>query len=613
MRAGGALLVAAGASFLARPSLLANRFEPPGIATGFASAAPDLAFGIAVSLFVFGLAALACSSTSKSSGHVRTWPWLIASIASYIALCFPLAEWMIDDAAITFAYSENLVRGFGLRLHPSLPPEEGYSNTLWMLWLAALRALGVAIPAAAKVSCLALGVLTFVLVHMSIRKLRDSSLAATAGSDANLPIDDRSAAPFLVANAVLLGAPYLVWSASGLEHGLQALTMLIAAVAPQLSTWPRTVTAAALSALVLVRPEAPLIVATCFAVRVGHSIPGRGLLVATRSNLMVALVPAICWAGLIGFRLAYFGDPLPNPFYVKATDATFTRVLNLFGGGWGYVLSWAFGSGILVVLPIVVGACKRPIPLPIALGAAMSAAHLSFVLYAAGDWMGCWRFISPIIPMLAVIVGWAYLPERHFEGGPAKPGESRGGRRVVVALTLVVLALGTTKQYLAFASAPTTPYLVVKDIGERFVELGKRLGLNEPILAHHDAGGTSYGARIRLLDLGGLGNRTIAKHWKDADFISNYVLHEVAPDFVFGVAHNFAAGRSLFWQRPEFEENYVRVEFPGLPYMSSDLSHVKRALLDGKNLPPGIELVRNGQVISKVIVHFDAPGLGRPD
>jgi hypothetical protein len=552
-----------------------------------ATAAPALAVGIGVAFMAYGVASLL--NLALTSQRQRLWVWITATCTAYLALCATLSNWMIDDAAITFAYSENLVRGFGLRLHPALAPEEGYSNTLWMLWLAALRALGVPITIGAKVSCLAIGVLTCVAVHFGATRL----LQATETADTQ-PTASTERTTALVAAMVLCGAPYLVWSASGLEHGLQALAILVAAIAPLFWTHHLAATSIALCALVLVRPEAPLLVATCFGVHVFYALPRVGWLGAIRSNLLVALIPAVVWAGLIAFRLAYFGDPLPNPFYAKASDATFARVLNVVGGSWGYVLSWAFGSGFLIVIPPLARAIRRPVPLPIALILGLVASHLTFVLYAAGDWMGCWRFISPIIPALAVLVAWAY----HAPVVRANPG----GSTLAAGLTMAFLALGTTTQYLAFAAGPTTPYLVVTSVGQHFVDLAARLGVKEPKLAHHDAGGTSYLARIHLIDLGGLGNRAIAKHWDDPEFIAQYVLHEEAPDFIFGASQLFAAGRSLFWQRPEFDTLYVRLEFLNTPVMSSDLCHIKRSIVNEQALPPGISVERTNGVVSKVIV-----------
>jgi hypothetical protein len=591
----GGLSTGLGLVLLVWPTFLAERFKHAVDASDSLTASLDLSFGAAVGLTTFGL--IHMIPLRAVSRKVLWWLLVAASCVTYLALVRVLANWMIDDAAITFAYSENLVRYHKITLHPNLPVEEGYSNTLWMLWLAAARALGLGIPAVAKVSCTVLGLVTIGLVHWAVWRQAETERDASADE---LPARATDALLVLIPTLILFAAPYLVWSVSGLEHTLQALCILIAATAPLFTARWWIPTAVALSAFVLVRPEAPLVVASCFAVHVAYAKRTRSWWDAAVASLGVAVIPAVAWFLLIGFRLSYFGDALPNPFYVKASDATFLRLINLVGGGWEYVMLWVYGSGILVTLPFLARALLGVVPLPVALGLGMLVAHLAFVIYAMGDWMGCWRFMSPVLPTLAFVVAWAYRGQAAIS---AREGHaSTFATRVVTWVTLCALCWGGTKQYIAFAGNPTTPYLVVAHVGERFVELGERLGLRDPILAHHDAGGTSYKARIQLLDLGGLGNRPIAKHWHDPEFIAHYVLEDVAPDFVFGVANNFAAGTIRLAKRPEFLARYVPVRFAGDPLMRSDLCHIKRSLVESPQLPPGITVERKDGVVSNVLV-----------
>ncbi len=170
-------------------------------------------------------------------------------------------------------------------------------------------------------------------------------------------------------------------------------------------------------------------------------------------------------------------------------------------------------------------------------------------------------------------------------------------------LAIAVLSVSSAKQVLAFLVQPTTPFATVASIGAHFEKLGRELGLGEPVLAHHDAGGTSYASRIRLLDLGGLGNRTIAKHRRDGAFLRRYILDEVRPDSVFGVANNFAAGTSRFWATPEFADRYLPIEFPNASEMHSDLCHVRRSLVEKTPLPANLHLVRDAGSVVKVVVN----------
>lgn len=593
---GGALTVGLGLAFVVRPGLLAARFKAPLVVEGdLFTIGQGLSVAIGIALIAFGLVPLLRQLLRIPASS----PWLpiAATVVAYLALAHPLANWLVDDAAITFAYSENLVRGYGLTLHPSLAPEEGYSNTSWMLWLAGLRVLGFDLPGAAKVSCLFIGALTCAIVHLSALKLQRSADGSGEGA--------ASGYRWLVPALGLLGAPYLVWSVSGLEHALQALVIVCAAVSPLFLRRPQLASALSLAMLVLTRPEAPLFVAICFGIYVAYERAERGWLGAVKSSLVVAALPAVVWIGLTVFRVAYFGDPMSNPYYAKAGDATVARLFNVVGGGWDYVLTWAFGSGVLVTLPAIARRFSRPVHVAVALALGQIATQFAFAIYALGDKMGCWRFVSPALPALAFVFAWALtdVPQPEPKAQTTASWRDWVGGRVLLGVSLLLLGLGATKQYLVFLAQPTTPYATVAAVGEHFAELGRRLGLKDPILAHHDAGGTSYKARIHLLDLAGLGTRAIAKHIKDAPFLSNYILNEVPPDFVFGVANDFAAGNSLFWQRPEFNERYVRLEFANDAKMNPGLCHIKRSLVAQGPLPPGVSVVQDNGVITKVVVN----------
>jgi hypothetical protein len=373
--------------------------------------------------------------------------------------------------------------------------------------------------------------------------------------------------------ALLFGAPMVSWSASGLEHPLQALLLLVVAIAPLIG--PRYVWTQAMcfGALMLLRPETPLLLAAVGAALVLHayfdgSVPlGRRLL----SLWPLAVVPTLVFAALLAFRLQYFGDALPNPYYAKASSANFARVLNFVGGGWDYLYSWLAGSAAVMSLPFVLAIDWRKAPLPVWLGCAVVLGQTGFVLFAGGDFMGCWRFVSPMLPALALVVGY---------GLPSLLGAlSAVPRASITALMAGVLILGTIKQFDVFALAPTASYEMIAKIALEFRHLGDRLGIEEPRVAHHDAGGTTYAARLDLVDLAGLGDRTIAKHLTDGDFLADYLFNKKRPDIIFGSDDNFAAA-SGFHLRPGFKENYVPLRWRDRPYMYAPLSHLRRDLAD---------------------------------
>ena len=124
---------------------------------------------------------------------------------------------------------------------------------------------------------------------------------------------------------------------------------------------------------------------------------------------------------------------------------------------------------------------------------------------------------------------------------------------------------------------------VVARIAQTFVDVGHRLGVAHPSLAHHDAGGSSYETDVELVDLAGLVDRSIAKHMSDK-----------RPTFIFGAAgatSAFATNQTKFFLMPEFSAQYVAIRFPGRPFMAADLCHVRRDLI---HTVPGIRQVGEG-------------------
>jgi hypothetical protein len=560
----------AGAALWLRPTLLAGRFH---------GAERDAALALAP---WFGLSLLAASIVAAcwrllGSDEARLRAQCALAVLVYVPITLGFADWHIDDAAITYAYSENLVRGFGLVLHPHHAPEEAYSNTLWMLALAGMRALGMDVARAAKLLGTAVASFVMVLSLLTVRRMLGRPLRGAA---------------FAVLLSAQLTAPFLIWSISGLEHGLQA-ALLLGYVYIAAHSGPASRTAGALigAMLVLVRPEAPLLIfafTLCLALEAWRA---RGQLRDVLRVWPVAVIPALTLAGLLVFRALYFGDLLPNPYYAKAAEhASFIRLLNPLSEGYRYLASWlASGAGFLLLVPPLL-LLERDYTRPVQVALAMLGAQLAFVVYAGGDWMGHWRFLCATVPLFALLC--AYGMERAF-------AERRTLATRYAGLTLIALWMCNVPLLVGFRSHPTTPYAEVSAVGNSFVALAARLGIAQPLLAHHDAGGTSYRARIDLLDLGGLGTRIVAKHFGDPAFLRHYILEQRKPDFVFGTTQQFAAGYSRFHETPAFLRDYVRLDFPDQKHMQADLCHVRR---DRLREVPGVQVAHDADGTSRVVV-----------
>jgi hypothetical protein len=563
--------LALGVLALAAPHWIAERFASID-APGFRSAALAVVRCIGGACIVGAAALVASLFWSPTSTPACIVGGSLIAGGVYLCLTFALNGWLVDDAAITFSYSENLATGHGLVLHPGHAPEEAYSNTLWLLILAAIRAVGIPIPGTAKILSLVAAVLTLhfawdVAVRVAGRRV--------------------GWATFLLWLALSSTEPFLIWSVSGLEHSLEGLLLVLmvrSIVRDDTAVWPCAWSGAA---LVLLRPEAPLLLGG-FALALAHSRWSKTRAWADVRRLWpLVLLPFASLVALVAFRVSYFGDPLPNPYYAKASDSSWFSVLNPVGGGWSYTLDWLRSDAVLCVLPLWWLVRWRDVPAGVRTAVGLVAGQVAFVLYARGDWMTHWRFLCVAVPLLAIVTVWvaARLESQH----PAIPWA------LATTAASALVAISTLVHYVEFTVSPETPYEHVAHVGGRFADAGHRMGIAEPTLAHHDAGGTSFRSVIDLIDLGGLGDRAIAKHMRDRTFIQDYLFVRKRPDFIFGSMRFGAAKWTRFQDSEAFHSQYVPIMWADDPMMVSGLSHVRR---DRVREAPGIEVVReHGEIV----------------
>ena len=395
-----------------------------------------------------------------------------------VMLGLHLRDWWIDDAGITFAYSRSLAEGLGLVAQPWLPPEEGYSSSAWMLLLALSARLGADIPMTAKVLGIGFSALSIVICALILLRETRSPLA------------------ILICGIGIACGPTVTWAASGQEHALQGLLLLAVVLCAYLFENWRWPAAVILSILVLTRPEAPIIVIGVFIAAVFLTWRRRGPLV-NAADLALALIPFLTFLTLMAFRLLYFGDPLPNPFYAKSSSAGFAGLLNPLGGGWAYILSGLRDTALLFVLALAFALRPRRFAPWVIVAMAILISHTVFVVWAKGDWMGQYRFLMPVLPIALLIASSGLRDLPSF------------GLRMGFGVAAVLIVTHTTiLQLAAYKASPTTPMAAVTDVGNRFRALADRLEIETPMLAHHDAGGIAYHRMVRLVDLGGLINRS---------------------------------------------------------------------------------------------------------
>ncbi|WP_306333511.1 hypothetical protein [Streptomyces sp. KL118A] len=444
-----------------------------------------------------------------------------------------LGQWVVDDAAITFAYARSIDEGLGPVQQAGAAPVEGYSNPAWLALLVAGRRLGlfdhravfgvpdlILYPKALGLLC-ALGIL--VAVACAARRLVARSWLVTAAA------------------GVLLGAnvSFVAWTFSGLENPLYACVatvlaaVLVRAVAAGNLLGGGTAAASGLLALVaaLTRPDGAVL-AGVYPLLLLLTARGGPVGPRVRAAALGTAAFAVPYALFLGWRLAVFGRLVPNTAVAKAQEVPDAE---LFTRTTGELLTFAGWPAVLVATALVAVALTRHGMPRTALAAVVLPLALTLCAYGVlePDWMGMHRFATPVWPLgaLALALAAVGLAER---GGP----RPRAAVAVALSATLLLSWSAQREAAAAFRAKPTLPMcLVVNRDGVVFNEYADRLGIEDGSVLLPSLGGTLLTSGLTVYDLAGLTEPRIADALAagDAEGLRTYAFRELRPTFVHAV------------------------------------------------------------------------------
>jgi len=322
--------------------------------------------------------------TGERANAGRLWNGLAPALGLAALACFLFENRSVgpqfDDAYISYRYARNLVEGSGLVFNPG-EYVEGFSNFLSTLLVAA----GMGIGFTAKTAGHLLGVVggcgtllaTWSIARAGLRP--EQSLWAA------------------VAVWIVLASPdFARWASSGMETLL--FTAAVAAAFAAQVRGRRGWAAFAAVLANLIRPEGALVAAAVF------GFP----LLETRFRDIRAWIGPLAWAAVLialtVFRIAYYGDPLPNTFYAKV-GGVFYDVSAVFAA------FFLLGNAGLCALPAItaVSSDRRLWP--------TAAFVVAMLAYGVSIGSGA-RYLLPVLPLLAAlgVCGAAKLFDRSVLG-----------------------------------------------------------------------------------------------------------------------------------------------------------------------------------------------------
>lgn len=387
--------------------------------------------------------------------------WLAPAAGAAAVVGTGLAAWpyTVDDAFVSARYARRIARGLGYTFVDG-PPTDGVTGPLGL------------VP----------GLLGELLAGDPILGAKAAGLAAAAAAAAWAVHRAARAAPaegWVAAGLIALWPLLGIWAVAGLETGLATLACTAVGLGVVNATgespgrgdlWVGAGTAA----LAWLRPEA----APACLVALALVTRSRGR--ASAPALALAAAGAL---GVLAFRLAMFGSPLPLSASAKPPDLAHGLEYTARAG--------LVVLGVLGALPAFLAARE---PGPRRALVAVLVAHVAAVILAGGDWMPGFRLFVPWLPALAFTM--------------AAPIASPDRRRWIgVALFVGAAAVPALAGGLALVNA--------RDAGATRARDGRALaswleGRYERV-AMVDVGYVPYTAELDVVDLGGITDPTIGR------------------------------------------------------------------------------------------------------
>ncbi|HEU4891915.1 MAG TPA: hypothetical protein VFT47_10215 [Vicinamibacterales bacterium] len=341
---------------------------------------------------------------------------------------------LFDDAMVSMRYARNLAEGYGLVWNPGGERVEGYTNPLWVLYMALLHRL----PVPASKTSLLVQVSAAVCLALNLLYVRRIALAISDGVR-------------LVAwAAIALTATYLpinFWGLQGME--VSVLVLLTTACA-----W------LAISAMDAGRfdPRLYLLLGVGTLVRPDMVIPfvafaGYMLLVDSahwRQHAawgVLVLAAAVLVQTL--FRLWYYGDVFPNTYYLKMTGVPFAvRVMR--GADVTLQFVWRASPVLFLLTALLAFRSDRRIRLLLWI----LAVQVTYSVYVGGDaweyWGGSNRYVSIAMSGFFVVLSHALHLTAGALAGVRRLDADRGRARA--RASILVFAAGVAYAAVAFNS-----------------------------------------------------------------------------------------------------------------------------------------------------------------
>jgi hypothetical protein len=390
---------------------------------------------------------------------------------------------LFDDAVISMEYAKNWALGYGPVWNEG-ERVEGYTNFLWVFVMMLVHRLGLD-PSA---NCLLMQRIGEGLLLTNV--LLTWLLGWVCGLSP----------PGRVLAAVLVSSHYVTnfWGLEGMETAPLACVVSVGLIFACRALRRGATSSTGLLILgicPLLRPDSVLVLGTV-ALWMFISCRRQRFLTALVAGLaLVPLVLHVLW------RHSYYGEWLPNTYYLKATGLPIlTRLLDGINFTW-FSLARSFALWSVVAAGLFFGPSR-----PVGLFVSCFGVILAYQVWVGGDAWQRDRFVLPVLPGL--MVGASYYVIRALSSWARSPGWRAAGAVLVAALAILNFNYSFFKEWLLIRPPHFT---TENETNVRRALAIKELTDQDATIAVSWAGAPPYFADRRGVDLLGKSDAHIAR------------------------------------------------------------------------------------------------------
>jgi len=493
--------------------------------------------------------------------HWREIIVLLAGFAYYVIQTQSLAGWIIDDAGITFSYARSFAQGHGLVSQPGMPPVEGYSNFLWLLLMVPFFVAGLFDPVVTpKIISLIVVSVSFWFLHRIVMHLTGNKVWLS----------------LVVLLLTATNASFVIWTCSGLENPLFVLLILMLLhlqlqflrvdSSARLAIWIGLVAVG----IALTRPDGIVYLGFFPVVVILSGLGNRkNGITALRSIFLYSGVVVGIYGAFLLFRYLYFGDTYPNTYYVKGGPSieqvgqalilqggSFERFRTLCSSIFGPAFWYAVPTTLIVSLVLGIGQWKKGRkPLLLTVGLTGLAGFVFLLL--AHDWMGEYRFATAFFPLFYIcLIGAVH---HTFANLSSQRWLAISVQVLVIIAVLTPTIIEHQPRLEKYSARPRVSFVgIAANFADRFNRYADYLDLRQASFLTPDIGGTLFYSELKIYDLAGLCDRTIARtRGKDQTQFYDYVFDQLRPSFIH--THGYFTAVSKFDDDPRFLSDYVSI------------------------------------------------------